>query len=90
MIQIKDAVYGVRVKLNSNFQEKCLGDRYLKDEKTIFIRESKPFNDSKGYCVFLMGGSLTNNGYAYLDEIDLDEADLNRDIPDRPLYILYN
>lgn len=64
---------GVRVKLNENFQEKCLGDKYLKEETVLFIDCEKPFNDVTGQYVTIKGGSLTNSGYAYLNELSLRE-----------------
>lgn len=73
--------YGVRVKLNSKFQEKCLGDKYLKNERILFIADTKPFNDAKGEYVHVRGGSLVNSGYAYLDELDLEF-----EVPEDPLY----
>lgn len=84
MIQPKHIAYGVRVKLNSEFIEKCLGDKYLKDEKVLFIRETKPYNDTKGEYVYIEGGSLLNSGYAYLNELDLEYP-----VPNKPLYKLY-
>ena len=63
---------GVRVKLNSNFEPKCLGDEYLQCEEVIFIAEGHVYNDQKGEYVNLRGGSRTNSGYAYLDQIDLE------------------
>ena len=77
--------YGVRVKLNDNFQVKCLGDNYLKDEPVLFVSYDGVYNDTKGDYVNLTGGSLTNSGYAYLDEIDLVF-----DVPEKPLYTLYD
>lgn len=83
-IKHNQIAYGVRVKLNANFEEKCLGDKYLKDETVLFISESKAYNDMKGDYVTLRGGSLTNSGYAYLNELDLEYP-----VPERPLYVLY-
>jgi len=83
MIKLSEIARGVRVKLNSNFVEKCIGDRYLKDEPIIFIQEHKPYNDAKGYYVMLRGGSLLTSGYAYLDELDLEFP-----VPKTPLYDL--
>ena len=75
--------YGVRVKLNENFIEKCLGDKYLiEQESVIFISEGHTYNDSKGEYVMIKGGSLTNSGYAYLDQLDLEFP-----IPERPINI---
>lgn len=73
--------YGVRVKLNSQFQEKCLGDKYLKEEKILFIADEKPYNDARGYYVNVTGGSLVNSGQVYLNEIDLEF-----EVPEYPLY----
>lgn len=77
--------YGVRVKLNENFQIKCLGDEYLKDEPVLFISYGGISQDERGEWVFINGGSLTNSGRVYLDEIDLVH-----DVPERPLYTLYD
>ena len=84
MIKLNRIAYGVRVKLNENFVEKCLGDKYLKDEKVLFIRDEKPYNDDRGYYVHVTGGSLTNSGYAYLNELDLEF-----EVPEHPMYVLY-
>jgi len=83
-VKSSQVAYGVRVKLNDNFEEKCLGDRYLKDEKVLFIRDPKPYKDIKGEYVWVTGGSLINSGYVYLDQIDLEFP-----IPETPLYQLY-
>ena len=77
--------YGVRVKLNENFEEKCLGDKYLKDEPVLFISYDGIYNDSKGEFVNVTGGSLTTSGRVYLDEMDLVF-----DVPEKPLYVLYD
>lgn len=84
MVKLNEVARGVRVKLNSNFVEKCIGDRYLKDESVLIIREEKPYNDSVGHYVLIMGGSLMTSGYAYLNELDLEFP-----FPDKPLYKLY-
>lgn len=84
MIKTSKIAYGVRVKLNENFEEKCLGDKYLKDEPVIFIADPKVYNDSYGDYVYIRGGSLTNSGYAYLDQLELEF-----DVPEHPLYELY-
>ena len=82
MLKLNRIAYGVRVKLNDQFKEKCLGDKYLKDEAMLFIAEEKPGNDSYGGdYVHIRGGSLMNSGYAYLNELDIEF-----DMPDRPLY----
>ena len=84
MVSLDEIAKGVRVKLNSNFVEKCLGDKYLKEEPVLFIREAKPYNDTRGYYVYVVGGSLMNSGYAYLDQLDLEYP-----MPKTPLYNLY-
>ncbi len=83
-IRKEEIAYGVRVKLNDKFVEKCLGDRYLKDEKVLFLRDHKPYNDIKGDYVHITGGSLINSGYAYLDQLELEFP-----VPELPLYRLY-
>lgn len=75
--------YGVRVKLNDKFEEKCIGDKYLRDETVLFISEEKPYNDERGEWVYIKGGSLTTSGYAYLDQLDLEFP-----VPEQPLYTL--
>jgi hypothetical protein len=85
MIKSNQIALGVRVKLNENFQEKCLGDKYLMDESVIFICDGHVYNDVKGEYVHIKGGSLTNSGYAYLDQLDLEFP-----VPNRPLYTLYD
>ena len=85
MVKENRVAYGVRVILNENFQVKCLGDEYLKDEPVLFISEPHCYNDEKGMYVMLRGGSLTTSGYAYLDELDL-----LFEVPEEPLYILYD
>lgn len=67
-----EAAKNVRVKLNSNWEETCLGDKYLKQEPVIFIREQHIYNDSRGEYVYIKGGSMTNGGVAYLDQLDLE------------------
>ena len=79
-IKKNEIAKGVRVKLNSEFIEKCLGDQYLKEEPVIYIREQHVYNDTKGDYVNLTGGSLINSGYAYLNELDL-EFPFSQDIP---------
>jgi hypothetical protein len=71
-IKKNEIARGVRVKFNENFEPKCLGDEYLECEDVIFIAESHVYNDSKGEWVYLSGGSGTNSGYAYLDQLDLE------------------
>lgn len=84
MVKLNRIAYGVRVKLNDQFVEKCLGDKYLKDETVLWISCEKPMNDQKGDYVFISGGSLCNSGRAYLNELDLEF-----EVPEKPLYILY-
>jgi hypothetical protein len=72
MIKETNVAYGVRVKLNKNFVEKCLGDKHLMEEEVLFISDSKPYNDEKGQFVNIRGGSLTTSGFAYLDQLDLE------------------
>jgi len=71
-IKKNEVAKGVRVKLNSNFTPKCLGDEYLQCEQVIYIAEGHTYNDQKGDYVNLNGGSRTNSGYAYLDQLDLE------------------
>lgn len=60
----------VRVKLNDKFEIKSLSDKYLKEDKVIFIKQEHTYNDTKGEYVFV--GSVFNSGVAYLDELDLE------------------
>ncbi len=62
----------VRVKLNSKWKAECLGDEYLQVEPIIFIAEGHIYNDSIGEYVFVKGGSMTNSGTAYLNQLDLE------------------
>ncbi len=71
----------VRVKLNENFVEKCLGDKYLAKDKIIFIADNHIYNDSIGEYVHLKGmtepeldnkAMFMNSGYAYLNQLDLE------------------
>lgn len=71
-IKKNEIAKGVRVKLNSNFETKCLGDEYLQCEQVIYISEGHIYNDQNGDYVFLKGGSGTNSGYAYLNQLDLE------------------
>jgi hypothetical protein len=71
-IKKSEIARGVRVKLNSLFEVKCLGDEYLQCEEVIFIADQHVYNDQKGEYVNLCGGSRTNSGYAYLDQLDLE------------------
>lgn len=71
-IKKNEVAKGVRVKFNNKFEPKCLGDEYLQCEEVIFISEGHVYNDQRGEYVNLSGGSGTNGGYAYLDQIDLE------------------
>ena len=84
MIKENQVAYGVRVKLNNNWVQKCLGDKYLQDEKVLFIDYHGIMEDAKGKYVYIQGGSLTTTGYAYLDMLDLEYP-----VPETPLYQLY-
>lgn len=79
-IKVNTIARGVRVKLNDKFESKCIGDNYLMEEDVIFIAEGHVYNDSKGEYVHLRSGSLTNSGYAYLDQLDLEFP-----VPERPI-----
>jgi len=63
--------YKTIVKLNDEFVEKCLGDKYLKEEQLLYLREGHVYNDTKGEYVMVTGASGMNSGYAYLNELDL-------------------
>lgn len=82
-IKKNQIAYGVRVKLNDQFVQKCLGDMYLKQEPTLFISEGHTYNDPFGEYVHIKGGSLINSGYSYLNELDLEFP-----VPEKPLYSL--
>lgn len=71
-IKKNEIAKGVRVKLNSNFTPKCLGDEYLQCEQVIYIADGHVYNDQKGDYIFLNGGSGTNSGTSYLDQLDLE------------------
>jgi len=70
----------VRVKLNENFQIKCLGDEYLVKDEIIFIADNHIYNDQIGEYVHIKGytipkegeGIYINSGYAYLNQMDLE------------------
>lgn len=80
-MKTNQVAYGVRVKLKDNFEKKCLGDNYLAEEQVLFISEGHVYNDQRGEYVMIKGGSLTNSGYAYLDELELEFP-----VPEKPLY----
>lgn len=82
MIKRNQVAYGVRVKLNDNFEVKSLSDKYLKEQESVlFIDYHGVMNDVNGDYVFIQGGSLTNSGVAYLHELDLEFP-----VPKHPLY----
>lgn len=81
MVKQNQVAKGVRVKLNSNFEINSLSDRYLACEPVLFIIDSHVYNDEGGYYVFVQGGSKTNSGLVYLNEIDLEFP-----ISDSPIY----
>jgi len=85
MVKKNRLAYGVRIKLNKNFVPKCIGDKYLMDEPVLFVGNDEVYNDSQGEYVHIRGGSLTNSGYAYLNELDLVF-----DVPEKPMYVLYD
>lgn len=70
MIRPHEVAYKVRVKLNDQFVEKCLGDKYLREEPIIYIRDGKVYNDGKSDYVHISG--KLNSGYAYLNQLDLE------------------
>lgn len=76
----------VRVVLNDQFEEKCIGDGYLKEEPELYIDEERIMNDSHGGdYVHLSSEHISpdhpaydkdritgvNSGRAYLNQIDL-------------------
>ncbi|HMW11073.1 MAG TPA: hypothetical protein PJ987_11585, partial [Bacteroidia bacterium] len=65
-IKKSECAYKTPVKLNDEFVEKCLGDKYLKEEQLLFIREGHVYNDiKKGEYVMIGGASGITSGYAY-------------------------
>lgn len=72
MIKSNQVAKDVRVLLNSNFRINSLSDKYLACEPIIYIKDSHIYNDNKGLYVFIGGGSHTNSGTAYLNELDLE------------------
>lgn len=81
MVKDNQIAIGVRVKLNSNFEINSLSDKYMACEDILFIAEKHIYNDSNGKYVYVRGGSFTNSGAVYLNEIDLEFP-----INDKPLY----
>lgn len=63
--------YQVIVKLNNQFVEKSIGDKYLKEETLLYLSEGHVYNDKNGEYVMVKGVSGINSGYAYLNELDL-------------------
>ena len=84
-IKKSEIAIGVRVVLNDKWEQKCLGDKYLQDEKVLYISSERPYNDVKGDYVHIGGGSHTNSGYANLDQLDL-EHDWRTIIPQKEAY----
>lgn len=81
MIRKSQVALHVRVKLNEKFEAKCLGEKYLVNDKIIFIADQHVYNDSIGEYVHLKGFTepekddeplYINSGYAYLDQLDLE------------------
>lgn len=71
----------VRVKLNENFEIKCLGDKYLVKDEIIFIAVNHIYTDVIGDYVHIKGYTepkedddsvYMNSGYAYLNQLDLE------------------
>lgn len=71
----------VRVKFNSEFTPKCLGEEYLVKDEVISIADNHIYNDQIGDWVLIKGYSLPkregegiyiNSGYAYLNQLDLE------------------
>lgn len=70
----------VRVKLNSLFEPKCLGDGFLMKDEIVYISDEHVHNDSIGEYVHIKGYTITkennsiymNSGYAYLNQLDLE------------------
>jgi len=69
MIKPNEIARKVRVRLNAQFKEKCLGDKYLKGEPILYIQEHNVYTDTRGQYVMIKG--THNSGYAYLNELDL-------------------
>lgn len=82
MIKRNQIARDVRVVLNDTFEVKCLGDKYLKLEPELYIRDEHIYNDTFGEYVFIDSEYMptlssehiltgVNSGYAYLNELDL-------------------
>lgn len=85
MVKENQVARGMRIKLNSNFEINSLSDKYLACEPILYIDESFVYSDTIGKYVFIKGGSHTNSGIAYLNEIDLEFP-----ITEYPLYPIDN
>jgi len=72
MIKKNQVAKDVRVKLNSKFVINSLSDKYLACEPILYIAESHVYNSLEKDYVFIKGGSHTNSGIAFLDELDLE------------------
>lgn len=72
MIKKNQVAKDVRVKLNSNFVINSLSDKYLACEPILYIADPHIYNSLEKDYVFIRGGSHTNSGIAFLDELDLE------------------
>ena len=82
MVKPNQVATKVRVKLNNNFEINSLSDKYLACEPILYIDENHIYNDNiKGQYVWVKGGSKTNSGMVYLNELDLEFP-----ITENPLY----
>jgi len=72
MIKKNQVAKDVRVKLNSKFVINSLSNKYLACEPILYIAESHVYNSLEKDYVFIKGGSHTNSGIAFLDELDLE------------------
>lgn len=67
---------GVRVKFNNKFEPKCIGDENLLHEDILYITQERVsnmyVNEEIKYYVYIGGGSHTQSGTAFLDELDLE------------------
>jgi hypothetical protein len=72
MIKREQVAKHVRVKLNSNFEINSISKKHLACEPIIYISDNRIHNDSHGEYVNIRGGSHTNSGTAYLNQLDLE------------------
>lgn len=79
MIKHNQVAMHVRVKLNSNFEINSISQKCLACERIIYISANRIYNDTKGDYVNIRGGSNTNSGQAYLNQLDL-EFPINSDV----------